>query len=286
VLRDVEKRDLSIELFGRRLESPLLLSPIGVLDLAHFDADLAVARAAAGLRVPFMFSNQASVAMERCALEMDDAPRWFQLYWSRSDDLVASLVRRAQSRGFTAIVLTLDTTMLGWRPRDLELGSLPFLSGTGLAQYTTDPVFRAELKLEAAQQPVAATAADPGGDAPPITVRSVAAALEQTMPARPLTTARRFAWDGHTCTAWPLPGKRASGKSLAISSRSSISRSGSLDTRPCARSTTQHWFRAGGSMPGVEERLLLTISNAAAIVTCDSQDRILRGADILIEGQA
>ena len=145
VLRDVEKRDLSIELFGRRLPSPLLLSPIGVLEMAHREADLAVARAAAALGVPYIFSNQASVPMEACAAAMGDSPRWFQLYWSRSNDLVASIVKRAEACGCGAIVLTLDTTMLGWRPRDLDLGSLPFMKGQGIAQYTSDPVFLSEL---------------------------------------------------------------------------------------------------------------------------------------------
>ena len=146
VLRDVEKRDLSIELFGQRLPSPLLLCPIGVLELAHREADLAVARAAAALGVPSIFSNQASVPMEACATAMGDTPHWFQLYWSRSNELVASFVRRAEACGCSAIVLTLDTTMLGWRPRDLDSASLPFLQGQGIAQYTSDPVFRAELK--------------------------------------------------------------------------------------------------------------------------------------------
>lgn len=149
VLRDVEKRDLSIELFGQRLPSPLLLSPIGVLEMVHREADLAVARAAAALSIPYIFSNQASVPMEICAAVMGDAPRWFQLYWSRSNELVASFVRRAEACGCSAIVLTLDTTMLGWRPRDLDLGSLPFMQGRGIAQYTSDPVFRAELKENA-----------------------------------------------------------------------------------------------------------------------------------------
>lgn len=146
VLRDVEHRDLSIELFGARLPSPLLLCPIGVLEMAHREADLAVARAAAALRVPYIFSNQASVPMETCAAAMGEAPRWFQLYWSRSNDVVASFVRRAEACGCSAIVLTLDTTMLGWRPRDLDLGYLPFLEGKGIAQYTSDPVFRNELQ--------------------------------------------------------------------------------------------------------------------------------------------
>jgi lactate 2-monooxygenase len=145
VLRDVSARDTSVTLFGTTLPSPLLLAPIGVLEMAHRDADFAVARAAAAERVPMIFSSQASVPMEQCAAAMGDAPRWFQLYWSRSDDLVRSFVRRAEASGCTAIVLTLDTTLLGWRPRDLDLGYLPFLEGRGIAQYTSDPVFRASL---------------------------------------------------------------------------------------------------------------------------------------------
>jgi lactate 2-monooxygenase len=142
VLRDVSSRDTSVELFGRRLPAPLLLGPVGALELVHPEADLAVARAAASLGVPFVFSNQASVAMEECAAEMGAAPRWFQLYWSTSDELVESLVGRAEACGCDALVVTLDTTMLGWRPRDLDLGHLPFAQGKGIAQYTSDPVFR------------------------------------------------------------------------------------------------------------------------------------------------
>jgi lactate 2-monooxygenase len=145
VLRDVSRRDLRVSLFGRELPTPLLLAPIGVLEMAHPDADLAVARAAAAEGIPMIFSSQASVPMERCAAAMGDAPRWFQLYWSRSDRLVASFVQRAENCGCEAIVLTLDTTMLGWRARDLDLAYLPFLRGKGIAQYTSDPVFLAEL---------------------------------------------------------------------------------------------------------------------------------------------
>ena len=145
VLCDVSVRDTSIELFGRRLPSPLFLSPIGVLELAHRDADLAVARAAASLGVPCVFSSQASVPMERCAAAMGDAPRWFQLYWSKDDELVASFVERAERCGCSALLVTLDTTFLGWRARDLDLGYLPFLFGKGIAQYTSDPVFMRKL---------------------------------------------------------------------------------------------------------------------------------------------
>ena len=113
-----------------------------MLELAHREADVAVARAARETGVPMVFSNQASRPMEECAEALGDSPRWFQLYWSTSDELVESLVARAEACGCEAIVLTLDTTMVGWRPRDLEPAFLPFLRGQGIAQYTSDPVFR------------------------------------------------------------------------------------------------------------------------------------------------
>jgi lactate 2-monooxygenase len=144
VLRDVSSRDLSVELFGTTLPSPILLGPVGVLEMMHRDADLAVARAARAERVPMIFSNQASVPMERTAQALGDSPRWFQLYWGAANDLVANFVRRAEGCGCSAIIVTLDTTMLGWRTQDLDLAFLPFLRGQGIAQYTSDPVFRAE----------------------------------------------------------------------------------------------------------------------------------------------
>lgn len=141
MLRDVSERDLSIELFGQKLASPFLTCPIGVLEMAHKEADLAVAKATSQLGVPMIFSNQASVPMEACAQVMDDSPRWFQLYWSKSNDLVSSLVKRAEAAGCSAITVTLDTTLLGWRTQDLDVAYLPFLYGKGIAQYTSDPVF-------------------------------------------------------------------------------------------------------------------------------------------------
>jgi lactate 2-monooxygenase len=142
MLRDVERRDTSIELFGQRLPSPFLLAPIGVLELAHPQADCAVARAARDTGTPMVFSNQASKPMEGVGRILGDSPHWFQLYWSRSDELVESLAARAERCGCRAIVVTLDTTMLGWRSRDLEGAYLPFLHGKGIAQYTSDPVFK------------------------------------------------------------------------------------------------------------------------------------------------
>lgn len=149
VLRDVSRRDLSVTLFGRTHRAPILLAPIGVLELAHPQADLAVARAAAAENIGYVFSNQASVTLEDCAAAMGSAPRWFQLYWSSDDDFIRSVVGRAEKAGCEAIVVTLDTTLLGWRPRDLDLAYLPFLRGLGLAQYLSDPVFRAKIPASA-----------------------------------------------------------------------------------------------------------------------------------------
>ena len=142
MLRDVSVRDTSIELFGQKLTSPILLAPIGVLELAHHQADVGVAKAAASLNIPYIFSNQASRSMEEVSSVMGTSPRWFQLYWSKSNELVKSFVQRAERCGCSAIVVTLDTTMLGWRTRDLDMAYLPFLEGRGIAQYTSDPVFQ------------------------------------------------------------------------------------------------------------------------------------------------
>jgi lactate 2-monooxygenase len=153
MLRDVSRRDPGLELFGRRIPAPLLLAPVGVLELAHREADRAVARAAREVGVPMVFSNQASTPMETCASLLGDSPRWLQLYWSSSDELVESLVGRAEACGCEALVVTLDTTILGWRPRDLDEAFLPFLRGKGIAQYTSDPVFRRLLEEDGSAEP-------------------------------------------------------------------------------------------------------------------------------------
>lgn len=173
-LRDVAARDLSIEFLGRRRPTPLLLAPLGVMEMAHDDADLAVARAAASAGVPYTLSNQASVPMEDVADAAPDGARLFQLYWSASDELNASLLRRAEEAGCEAIVVTLDTHLLGWRTRDLDLAYLPFTRGLGIAQYTSDPVFQ-QLVRERAR----GAAEAPADDAPAvkITPRAVAAGV-------------------------------------------------------------------------------------------------------------
>lgn len=142
MLRGAAVRKLEVELFGRTLPAPLLIAPVGVLEMAHEEADLAVAKAAAAEEVPMIFSSQASRSLEECTAAMGDAPRWFQLYPSTSNELIRSFVSRAERAGCEAIVVTLDTTMFGWRLRDLDLGYLPFLVGKGIAQYVSDPVFQ------------------------------------------------------------------------------------------------------------------------------------------------
>lgn len=158
MLAGAEPRDTRIDLFGRTLSAPMLLAPIGVQELAHPDADVATGRAAAAEDVPFILSNQASQPMEEVTAAMGSGPRWFQLYWSRSDDLIRSLLARAEAVGCEAIVVTLDTPLLGWRNRDLDLSSLPFLQGKGIAQYVSDPVFRSMLPATPEDNPLAAVA--------------------------------------------------------------------------------------------------------------------------------
>ena len=146
MLRDVSERDTSTELFGVKIPSPLLTCPIGVLEMVHDEAGKAVGRAMSKLGLPMIISNQASFSMEDITAEMGAGPRWFQLYWSKSNDLVKSLVQRAEKNGCSAIAVTLDTTMLGWRVQDLDLMFLPFLRGQGIAQYTSDPIFNTIVK--------------------------------------------------------------------------------------------------------------------------------------------
>ncbi len=153
---DVSERDLSIELFGRRHPTPFLVAPVGVQEMAHPEADVATARAAAAAGVPMIFSTQASRPMEETAAAMGDADRWYQLYWSSDDELVESFVARAEKAGCSALVVTLDTSMLGWRTRDLDLAYLPFARGLGIAQYTSDPVFARLVAARAAQPPASA----------------------------------------------------------------------------------------------------------------------------------
>ncbi|MEU6995544.1 alpha-hydroxy-acid oxidizing protein [Streptomyces sp. NPDC046465] len=141
------QRDLSVDLFGMTLPSPLFMAPIGVLGICAQDGhgDLATARAAARTGVPMIASTLSADPMESVAAELGGTPGFFQLYTPTDRALAESLVRRAEKSGFKAIVVTLDTWITGWRPRDLSTANFPQLRGHCLANYTSDPVFRAQL---------------------------------------------------------------------------------------------------------------------------------------------
>ncbi|MCW2842817.1 MAG: FMN-dependent alpha-hydroxy acid dehydrogenase [Nocardioides sp.] len=150
MLVDVEHRDTSVELLGRRLPAPLLFAPIGVLEMAHPEAERAVATAARNLGLPMVISTQGSLPMEETAAALGESPRWYQLYWSKDDSVVDSFLARAEAIGSEALVVTLDTHVLGWRTHDLDVAYLPFARAEGIAQYTSDPTFRALAEQRAA----------------------------------------------------------------------------------------------------------------------------------------
>jgi len=157
MLRDVSARDLSTTVLGTAMPAPLLLAPIGVQKVVHPDGELASARAAAALGVPMIASTAAHFPLEEIAAAGGEAPRWFQLYWPNDPDLARSLVERAEAAGYGAIVLTVDTFIPGWKPRDLQQAWLPFLQGMGVGNYFQDPVFRAALEKTPEEDPGMAT---------------------------------------------------------------------------------------------------------------------------------
>jgi lactate 2-monooxygenase len=144
---DASQRDLSIELFGLKLSSPLFMSPIGVISICAQDGqgDLATARAAAATGVPMVASTLSGAPLEAVAKALGPAVGFFQLYTPRDVALAESLVHRAEAAGFKALVVTLDTWLTGWRPRDLADANFPQLRGYALANYFSDPAFRASL---------------------------------------------------------------------------------------------------------------------------------------------
>jgi lactate 2-monooxygenase len=158
MLAGAAQRDLSTSLLGLELPTPLLLAPVGVIGLCAQDGhgDLATARAAARTGVPMVASTLSEDPMEEVGAALGDTPGLFQLYTPADRDLAQSLVRRAEAAGFRGVVVTLDTQILGWRPRDLELASFPQLKGRCLANYFSDPVFRAKLEKPPEEDPRAA----------------------------------------------------------------------------------------------------------------------------------
>ena len=159
MLRNVSERDVRVNLLGATQPAPVMLAPIGVQSIVHPEAEVAVARAAASMGLPFILSTASSKTMEEVAQAADAAgaaTRWYQLYWGRDPELTASFLGRAERAGYSAIVVTLDTPLLSWRERDIALAYLPFLLGEGIANYLSDPVFRASLPQPPEENPQAA----------------------------------------------------------------------------------------------------------------------------------
>jgi len=157
MLRDVSARDLSTTVLGTTMPAPLLLAPIGVQQGVHPDGELATARAAAAVGVPMIASTASHFPLEEIAAAGGDGPRWFQLYWPNDPELARSFVERAEAAGYEAIVLTVDTFIPGWKPRDLQQAWLPFLEGRGVGNYFQDPVFHAKLEKTPEEDPGMAT---------------------------------------------------------------------------------------------------------------------------------
>lgn len=156
MLRSSAARNHACTVLGTDMPAPLLIAPVGIQTLAHPDGELATVRAAAELGVPYIHSTQASHSFEQVAEAGGDAPRWYQLYWPTDESVLLSFLQRAKDSGFTALVLTLDTTLLGWRPADLDRGYLPFLANLGIENYLSDPAFQAGLAQPVEENPVAA----------------------------------------------------------------------------------------------------------------------------------
>jgi lactate 2-monooxygenase len=159
MLRDVAERDLATTVLGTAMPAPLMLAPIGVQKIVHEEGELATARAAASVGVPMIASTASHFTIEEIAEAGGaEAPRWFQLYWPAEPELLESFVGRAEAAGYGAIVVTVDTFIPGWKPRDLQQAKLPFLQGMGNANYFQDPVFRAGLEKAPEEDLGAATA--------------------------------------------------------------------------------------------------------------------------------
>ena len=147
MLRAQTERDLSVDLFGLKLPTPLFMAPIGVIGICAQDGhgDLAAARAAAATGVPMVASTLTVDPMEDVAATQGETPGFYQLYCPTDPEVAESLVRRAEAAGYRGIVVTLDTWVTGWRPRDLATSNFPQLRGHCLANYFSDPVFRSRL---------------------------------------------------------------------------------------------------------------------------------------------
>jgi lactate 2-monooxygenase len=141
------QRDLSIDLFGKRLASPIFMSPVGLVGLCapDFLGDVAAAQASAATAVPFTSSTFSQSPMEDVIKHTGETPSFFQLYLPNDRELAASFIDRAERSGYCGLVLTVDTWTLGYRPADLERGNFPQFRGLCMQNYYSDKNFTKHL---------------------------------------------------------------------------------------------------------------------------------------------
>ena len=120
MLRPTTHRDLTIELFGEKYDSPILVAPVGVQGIFHEHKEAGVAEIAAEIGVPYILSTASTTNFQQVAKANGDGQRWYQLYWPQDDEITLSLLKTAKENGFKVLVVTLDTWALAWRPADLD----------------------------------------------------------------------------------------------------------------------------------------------------------------------
>ncbi|GAA0319665.1 lactate 2-monooxygenase [Oceanobacillus oncorhynchi subsp. oncorhynchi] len=145
-LRNVSEVDTSIRILGKEYASPLMVAPIGHLKMVHEEPDFAVANVAASMNIPYIQSTVTARSIEEVSEAVPHGPKWFQLYWSHNDAISYSMAERAEKAGYEAIVVTVDTMILGWREDDMRHQYSPLKKGYGKANYVQDPAFQEGLK--------------------------------------------------------------------------------------------------------------------------------------------
>ncbi|KAL2216967.1 oxidoreductase [Thermoascus aurantiacus ATCC 26904] len=148
MMKPMDGQDLSVDLFGQKYPTPLLMAPVGVQSLFHEDKETGVAEICAEIGIPYILSTASSSSIEEVAAASGNGKRWYQLYWPLDDEITLSLLKRAKENGFEVLVVTLDTWSLAWRPADLDNAYIPFIRGTGNQIGFTDPVFRAKFEKQ------------------------------------------------------------------------------------------------------------------------------------------
>lgn len=145
VLRELAGGHTRVRLLGRELAHPILLAPVAFQRMAHADAELATAYAAAALGAGMVLSTQASTSLEAVAQaigqDAERGPLWFQLYLQHDRGFTRELVQRAEIAGYEALVLTVDAPSSGARDRERRAGfRLPtHISAVNLAQLPPPP---------------------------------------------------------------------------------------------------------------------------------------------------